>query len=72
MLLEGKVTLITGSVCGTGAGIARVFAREGGLASSGPRWSPSPPAQCMSTTWMQRKVHGSGPPIARTMNGLWL
>jgi 3-oxoacyl-[acyl-carrier protein] reductase len=29
MLLEGKVVLITGSVRGTGAGIARVFAREG-------------------------------------------
>jgi len=29
MLLENKVALITGSVRGTGAGIARVFAREG-------------------------------------------
>jgi len=29
MLLEGKVALITGSVRGTGAGMARVFASEG-------------------------------------------
>jgi 3-oxoacyl-[acyl-carrier protein] reductase len=29
MLLEGKVALITGSVRGTGAGIARVFVSEG-------------------------------------------
>ena len=29
MLLAGKVALITGSVRGTGAGMARVFAREG-------------------------------------------
>ncbi len=29
MLLENKVALITGSVRGTGAGIARVFSREG-------------------------------------------
>ena len=29
MLLENRVALITGSVRGTGAGIARVFAREG-------------------------------------------
>ena len=29
MLLEGKVAIITGSSRGTGAGIARVFAREG-------------------------------------------
>ena len=29
MLLEGKVALITGSARGTGAGIVRVFAREG-------------------------------------------
>ena len=29
MFLEGKVALITGSVRGTGAGIARVFVREG-------------------------------------------
>ena len=29
MLLRNKVALITGSVRGSGAGIARVFAREG-------------------------------------------
>lgn len=29
MLLDGKIALITGSARGTGAGIARVFAREG-------------------------------------------
>ena len=29
MLLTDKVAVITGSVRGTGAGIARVFAREG-------------------------------------------